>query len=45
MNCGVASLQKKVGHMDGTHCFIDSTSILVKIKLVFLYKRRSVCVH
>jgi hypothetical protein len=27
----------KVGHMDGMHCFIDGTSILVKIKSVALY--------
>ena len=32
--CGVARLQMKVGHMDGMHCFKDSTSILVKIKSV-----------
>ena len=35
--CGVARLQMKVGHIDGMHCFIDSTSILVKIKSVTLY--------
>jgi hypothetical protein len=29
--CGVAKLQMKVGHLDGMHCFIDGTSILVKI--------------
>jgi len=34
--CGVARLQMKVGHMDGMHCFIDSTSILLKIKSVSL---------
>ena len=36
-HCSVARLQMKVGHMDGMHCFIDSTSILVKIKSVSLY--------
>jgi len=36
-HCGFARLQMKVGHMDGMHCFIDSTSILVKIKSVSLY--------
>jgi hypothetical protein len=35
--CGVAKLQMKVGHKDGMHGFIDSTSILVKIKSVSLY--------
>jgi hypothetical protein len=35
--CGVGRLQKKVGHMDGMHCFIAGTSILVKIKSVSLY--------
>ena len=40
--CGVARLQMKVGHMDGMHCFIDSTSILVKIKSVSLYNCRTV---
>ena len=32
----------KVGHMDGMHCFIDSTSILVEIKSVLLYNCRNV---
>jgi len=41
-HCGVARLQMKVGHMDGMHCFIDSTSILVKIKPVSLYNCRTV---
>ena len=41
---GVARLQMKVGHMDGIHCFIDSTSILVKIKSVSLYNCRTVYV-
>jgi len=40
--CGVARLQMKVGHMDGMHCFIDSTSILIKIKAVLLYNFRTV---
>jgi len=40
--CGVARLQMKVGHMDGMHCFIDSTFILVKIKSVSLYNCRAV---
>jgi len=40
--CGVARLQMKVGHMDGIHCFIDSTSVLVKIKSVSLYDCRTV---
>ena len=40
--CGVARLQMKVGLMDGMHCFIDSTSILVKIKSVSLYNYRTV---
>jgi len=42
--CGVARLQMKDGHMDGMHCFIDSTSILVKIKSVSLYNCRTVYV-
>ena len=41
-SCGVARLQMKVGHMDGMHCFIDSTYILVKIKSVSLYNCRTV---
>ena len=41
--CGVARLQMKVGHMDGMHCFLDSTSILVKIKSVSLYNCQTVC--
>ena len=41
-HCGVARLQMKVGHMDGVHCFIDSISILVKIKSVSLYNCRTV---
>ena len=39
--CGVARLQMKVGHMDGMHCFTDST-ILVKIKSFSLYNCRTV---
>ena len=35
----------KVGHMDGMHCFIDSTSILVKIKSVLLYNCQTVYVY
>jgi len=35
--CGVARLQMKFGHMDGMHCIIDGTFILVKIKSVALY--------
>ena len=42
--CGVARLQMKVGHMDGMHCFIDSTSVLVKIKSFSLYNCRIVYV-
>ena len=40
--CGVARLQMKVGHIDGMHCFIDRTSVLVKIKSVSLYSCRTV---
>ena len=40
--CGVARLQMKFGHMDGMHCIIDVTSILVKIKSVTLYNCRTV---
>ena len=40
--CGVTRLQMKVGHMDGMHCFIGSTYILVKIKSVSLYNCRTV---
>ena len=40
--CGVARLQMKYGHMDGMHCIIDITSILVKIKSVALYNCRTV---
>ena len=29
--------------MNGMHCFIDSTSILVKIKSVSLYNCQTVC--
>ena len=43
--CGVAKLQMKVGHMDGMHCFLDSTSILVKIKSVSLYNCRTVYIE
>ena len=43
--CGVATLQMKVGHMDGMHCFIDSTSILVKIKSVSLCNCRTVYIQ
>jgi len=42
--CGFARLQMKVGHMDGMHCFMDSTSILVKIISVSLYNCRTVYV-
>jgi len=35
--CGVARLQMKFVHMDGMHCIIDDTSVLVKIKSVALY--------
>ena len=38
----VARLQMKVGHMDGMHCFIDRTSILVKIKSLLLHNCRTV---
>jgi hypothetical protein len=40
--CGVARLQMKVGHLDGMQCFIDGTSILVKIKSVSLYNCQTV---
>jgi hypothetical protein len=40
--CSVARLQMKVGHLDGMHCFIDGTSILVKIKSVSLYNCQTV---
>ena len=40
-HCGVAGLQMKFGHMDGMHCIIDVTSILVKIKSVALYNCRT----
>ena len=40
--CDVARLQMKFGYMDGMHCFIDSTSILVKIKSASLYDCRTV---
>jgi len=36
--CGVARLQMKFGRMDGMHCIIYGTSILVKIKSVALYE-------
>ena len=35
-------LQMRVGHMNGMHCFIDSTSTLVKIKSVSLYNCRTI---
>jgi hypothetical protein len=35
--CGVAKLQMTFGHMDGMHCIIDGTSVLVKIKSFALY--------
>jgi hypothetical protein len=41
-HCSVARLQMKAGHMDGMHCFIDGTSILVKIKSVSLYNCQTV---
>ena len=40
--CGVVRLQMKFGHMDGMHCILDGTSILVKIKSVALYNCRTV---
>ena len=40
--CGVVRLQMKFGHMDGIHCIIDGTCILVKIKSVALYNCRTV---
>ena len=39
-HCGVARLQMKVRHMDGMLCFIDSPSVLVKIKSVSLHNCR-----
>jgi hypothetical protein len=39
--CGVARLQTKFGHMDGMHCIIDGTSVLVEIKSVALYNCRT----
>jgi len=41
-HCGVARLQMKSRHMDGMHCIIDGTSILVKIKSVALYNCQTV---
>jgi len=41
-HCGVARIQMKSGHMDGMHCIIDGTSILVKIKSVALYNCQTV---
>jgi hypothetical protein len=32
----------KFGHMDGRHCIIDNTSILIKIKSFALYNCRTV---
>ena len=43
--CDVVRLQMKFGHMDGMHCIIDSTSILVKIKSVALYNCRTLYVN
>ena len=40
--CGVAKLQMKFGHMDGMHCIIDGTTVLVKIKSVALYNCQTV---
>ena len=40
--CGVARLQMKSGHMDGMHCIIDGTSVLVKIKSVAFYNCQTV---
>ena len=34
----------KFGHMDGMHCIIDGTSVLVKIKSVALYNCQTVYV-
>jgi len=42
--CGVARLQMKFGHMDGMHCIIDGTSVLVKIKSVALCNCQTVYV-
>jgi hypothetical protein len=42
VRCGFARLQMKVGHMDGMHCIIDGTSILVKIKSVASYNCQTV---
>jgi len=42
--CGVARLQMKFGHMDGMHCIIDGTSVLVRIKSVALYNCQTVYV-
>jgi hypothetical protein len=35
----------KFGHMDGMHCIIDGTSVLVKIKSVALYNCRTVYIN
>jgi len=43
--CGVARLQMKFGHMDGMHCIIDGTSILVKIKSVALCNCQTVYIQ
>jgi len=43
--CGVARLQMKFGHMDGMHCIIDATYMLVKIKSVALYNCRTVYIN
>jgi hypothetical protein len=43
--CSVASLQMKSVHMDGMHCIIDGTSILVKIKSVALYNCQTVYMY
>jgi hypothetical protein len=40
--CSVARLHIKFGHLDGMHCIIYGTSILVKIKSVALYNCRTV---
>ena len=42
--CGVVRLQMKFGHVDGMHCIIYGSPILVKIKSVALYNCRTVYV-
>jgi len=43
--CGVARLQMKFEHMDGMHCSIDGTTILVKIKSVALYNCQTIYIY